>query len=693
MRPEILYPAFASIISLKGCGPRTAKRLEDLAGPRILDLWWHWPTSLVDRRHISNVRDAAPGNLVSLELEIIQHDKPRNNRLPYRILCQDQTGFITLAFFQGREDYLLKTYPIGERRWVSGRVEHFGVEKQILHPERTVKPGEEKDLLIVEPIYPMTAGLSAKNLRSWIKEAVGHTPNFPEWQDSNLLKREGWPDFKAALHAVHEPQLEKDILSRTPARLRLGYDELFAHQLALLLTRRHSLKAKARILKPTGAIAKRLENLLPWPLTSGQKQAIEDSLSDIASGERMLRLLQGDVGSGKTMVAFFTMLAAIECGGQAALMAPTEILARQHFKTLSHYAQQLDVSIILLTGRDKGAVRMEKLAAIADGHAAIIIGTHALFQDGVNFADLALVIIDEQHRFGVHQRLMLGKKGEGTHLLVMTATPIPRTLALTLYGDMDVSVLKEKPAGRKPIETRILPSDRMDELIAALGRKLSSGEKIFWVCPMVDESEVIDLANATERQKHLATTIGCRVGLVHGRMKGPEKDQAMADFLSGKIQILVATTVIEVGVDVPDATVMVIEDAERFGLAQLHQLRGRIGRSDQPGTCILLYRGPLDGNSRARLKIMRETNDGFVIAEEDLRLRGPGDIMGKVQSGAPLYRIAAADILTEWLPVARDDARLLVEKDPTLSSERGQAARILLYLFERDAAVHYFRAG
>lgn len=670
-----------------------APLVEKAAGPHLKDLWWHWPTGLVDRRTTATVQEAVPGTLVSLKITVVKHEKPGHARLPYRILCQDDTGFMTLSFFRGEEAYLRAAYPEGETRWINGRIEVYGGVKQMLHPERVAKPGEEATLLTLEPVYPLTAGLTPKRLRQWIIEALARTPFLPEWISQDLLQREGWPDFKTSLAAVHNPQSDADLAPDAPARMRLAYDELLAHQLALFAARQRAKKTPARPIGLDSALRTELQAALPWALTRAQEAALDEIAADLRSGKKMMRLLQGDVGSGKTVVAFAAMAAAVRDGAQAAMMAPTEILARQHFASLSPLCAAMGIKIEILTGRDKGAARREKQAALAAGDIGILVGTHALFQDDVAFKDLALAVIDEQHRFGVHQRLLLSRKGDAAHTLITTATPIPRTLAMTIYGDMDVSALREKPAGRKPIATVLVNDERIDEVVERLRHKLDAGEKAFWVCPLVAESEMLDMAAATERQADLVKRLGRKVGLLHGQMKPAEKDQAMADFISGATNILVSTTVIEVGVDVPEATVMVIEQAERFGLAQLHQLRGRVGRGDKAASCILLYRAPLSATAEARLKVMRETNDGFLIAEEDLRLRGPGEMLGTLQSGAPLYRLAQGEHISKLMSVARKDAQMIAEAMDKQKPERLEALRCLLYLFERDAAIDYFRSA
>jgi len=693
VRPEILFPLFAPVSTLPGIGPRYAKLVERLAGPHVVDLCWHLPSGVIDRRYAPKIAAAEAGRIATLTLRVGRHEAPSNRRRPYRIYCSDETGQLDLVFFHARPEYLAKVLPEGEVRVVSGLVESFGGRLQITHPDHVGRLEDLKKLQTVEPVYPLTAGLTLKPLSKAVQAALARAPELPEWLDPAYRAQQGWPAWRAALSAAHAPQGPADLDLETPARARLAFDELLANQLALALVRHHQRQQRGRVLRGDGRLRAKALAALPFALTGSQTQAIEEIAADMAAATRMLRLLQGDVGSGKTVVALLAMLNAVEAGAQAALMAPTEILARQHHRTIAPLAAAAGVEVELVTGRDKGKARREAVERLAEGTSAIAIGTHALFQQDIAFRDLALAVIDEQHRFGVHQRIGLAAKGAAVDMLVMTATPIPRTLVLTAYGDMEVSRLTEKPPGRRPVDTRTLPLERLGEVVDGIGRALQTGAKAYWVCPLVEESEASDLAAATERCSALRARFGGRVGLVHGRMKGKDKDAVMAAFSEGGIDLLVATTVIEVGVDVPQASVMVVEHAERFGLAQLHQLRGRIGRGAAKSTCLLLYQGPLGETARARLRVLRESDDGFRIAEEDLRLRGAGEVLGTRQSGLPEFRLADLAVHQNLLAAARDDARLILTRDAELQGARGQALRVLLYLFERDVAVRYLRSG
>jgi ATP-dependent DNA helicase RecG len=693
LRPEILFKLFSPITGLPGIGPRNAKLVEKLAGAKIVDLVWLLPRELIDRRYSPLIAEAVPGMIATLSVRVEDHAAPPNRRQPYRVRCSDSSGQLTLVFFHARADYLEKILPVGKTRVVSGRIEQYRDDIQMTHPDHIVTPDEADSIRRVEPVYPMTASLSPKTLSRAIFAALEDLPVLPEWLDAAFLAQRQWPDWRSAVLQAHAPQDAAALEPLTPLRSRLAYDELLANQLTLAIMRAGQKRAKGRRLKGDGTLRRTVSRNLPFALTDTQKSALLEIQNDMAAPGAMLRLLQGDVGSGKTVVALIAMLNAVECGGQAAIMAPTEILARQHFATINALLEESGVRTGILTGRDKGKARQDTLDRLAAGEIDILVGTHALFQTGVNFKDLMAAVIDEQHRFGVHQRLSLAEKGRGVDVLVMTATPIPRTLTLTVYGDLEVSRLTEKPAGRLPIDTRTIPLDRLPDVVEAVGRALDQGAKVYWVCPLVEESEVSDMAAAEDRHRELSARFGDAVALVHGRMKGTEKDAAIERFAEGSARILVATTVIEVGVDVPDATVMVIEHAERFGLAQLHQLRGRIGRGEKASSCLLLFGQPLSDAARSRLRILRETEDGFRIAEEDLRLRGAGEVLGTRQSGLPEFRLADLAAHADLLAVARDDASLILDKDPDLQSPRGNALRTLLYLFERDAAIVNLRSG
>ena len=694
MRPEILFPLFKPVTALKGVGPRLGQLIERLSGKNLVDLCWHLPTGLIDRRFRPTVAAAPDGAVVTLTITVDEHHPPPSRRLPYKVNCSDETGSVSLVFFNAEADYLEKTLPLGTKRLISGQIGHYGAEIQMPHPDHILPPDRAAELPAVEAIYPLTTGLTAKPLHRAVRGALDQAPELPEWQDPAWLEKNNWPSWRGALFSAHTPDSQAAMEADDPNRRRLAYDELLANQLALALIRHAARQYAGRIISGEGSLRRKLAAALPYTLTEGQQEVLHDIQSDMAKPMRMLRLLQGDVGSGKTVVALTAMLAAVESRGQAAFMVPTEILSRQHLETLTTFCKDLPIRIQILTGRNKGRPRQAILEDLAQGRIDIMIGTHALFTEDVVFKDLALTVIDEQHRFGVHQRLNLGDKGAAADVLVMTATPIPRTLSMTVYGDMDISLLHGKPPGREPVDTRSIPLSRLDQVVAGVRRAVDNGARAFWVCPLVEENEQLDLAAAKERHDALARVFGAdQVGLVHSRISTKDKDAAMAAFVVGETKILVATTVIEVGVDVPEATTMVIEHAERFGLAQLHQLRGRVGRGGQQSHCLLLYAEPLGETARARIAIMRETDDGFRIAEEDLRLRGTGELLGTRQSGFPDFRLADPMAHQDLMEVARDDARLILSIDPNLEGLRGDALRTLLYLFEREAAVKLLQSG
>ncbi|WP_077961285.1 ATP-dependent DNA helicase RecG [Ensifer adhaerens] len=701
MRPALLDPLFSPLDTLPGIGPKIGELYARLLGRdtiedcRVVDLVFHAPHSLIDRRQQPGIAHAPQGVIVTITGRVDRHQPPPRGKpnLPYRVFLHDETGELALTYFRVKGNWLEKSLPVDETVIVSGKVDWFNGRPSMVHPDYAVRASEAENLPLVEPVYGLTAGLSPRILRKSIEAAVARVPDMPEWMDDALLTRQGFSTAAEGFRALHDPRDATDLDPQAPARRRLAYDEFLAGQLSLALVRQRLRKVAGTPVHATGVLSRPVINALPFSLTASQSTAIADILKDMSGNERMLRLLQGDVGSGKTMVALMAMLAAVESGGQAVLMAPTEILARQHHATLARMAAPAGLTIDVLTGRTKGKERDAILERIASGETRMVIGTHALFQETVSYKELTLAVVDEQHRFGVHQRLRLTAKGISPHMLVMTATPIPRTLVLAAFGDMDVSKLTEKPAGRKPIQTVTIPTERVDDIVDRLDAALREGKKAYWICPLVEESEAVDVMSAEERYEGLAKRFGDNVGLVHGRMNGAEKDAVMLAFKSGEIRLLVATTVVEVGVDVPDATIMVIEHAERFGLAQLHQLRGRVGRGDEASTCILLYKGPLGETGRARLSILRDSEDGFLIAEEDLKLRGEGELLGTRQSGTPGFRIASLEAHGDLLEIARKDAAYVIERDPDLTSERGEALRTLLYLYRRDEAIRFLRAG
>ncbi|MFV0358561.1 ATP-dependent DNA helicase RecG [Tropicimonas sp.] len=693
-RPPILFPLFADIETLDGIGPKTAGHLAQTEILRPRDLLFTLPYSGIDRRRVGTIRGLELPDTATVEVTVGAHRPAQRKGGPYRITVEDAGTSFQLVFFHARPDYLQRQLPTGQRRVVSGRIEFFDGIAQMVHPDHILRPEAAGDIPAFEPVYPLTGGITQKLMIRAARSVLARAPGLAEWIDPELVRREGWPDWQSALTVAHAPGSLRDLSPDAPARRRLAYDELFAHQLALALARSIERRGKGRASVATGALQEKVIAALPFRPTGAQLRAVGEISADMAGDRRMARLLQGDVGAGKTLVAVLALLVAVESGGQGVMMAPTEILARQHLGSVWPLAEHAGVTVEILTGRDKGAERKAKLAALARGDIQILIGTHAVFQRDVEFSDLRLAVIDEQHRFGVAQRMELGAKGHAVDVLVMTATPIPRSLALAQYGDMDLSVLDEKPPGRTPVTTALVSAGRTDEVVRHLQRAVAEKRQAYWVCPLVEESEVVDMTAAEDRFRHLRAILGeGRVGLVHGQMPPAEKDAAMARFVAGETAVLVATTVIEVGVDVPNASIMVIEQAESFGLSQLHQLRGRVGRGAAASTCLLMYQPPLGETARRRLEILRETEDGFRIAEEDLAMRGAGDLIGTAQSGLPKFRIADLERQAGLMQVAQHDARRLLADDPVLEGPRGQAARVLLWLMEQDKAIRLISAG
>ncbi len=702
MRPAELDNWFFNLRHLKGVGEKTYEQLQQLLKretPSVRDMLMHLPVDVVDRSMTSHITDESEGQVVTLQLVVDKHyAAPRGRRrVPYRIACHNEQISLNLIFFNAKGDYLSRTFPEGQVRLVSGKLEQGKQGWQIVHPQMVARPEQEEKVAKLEPIYPLTQGLHHRKLLELMSQSIAQVSKIPEWLDPEWKKSQGWRCFYRSLRLIHEPENREDISSNGPYYQRLIYDELLASQLTLALVREKMQRsAYAPKVAPQGTLRQQLIKSLPFTLTGGQQEVLGDIDSDMASGKRMLRLLQGDVGSGKTVVALAAMLAVVEAGGQAALMVPTEILGRQHLAAFQKILEPLGVSVALLSGSCEPVERARVMAQMESGELPIVIGTHAVFQDSVKFKNLMLAVVDEQHRFGVNQRLKLADKGQGTHMLLMSATPIPRSLTMTLFGDMDVSILREKPAGRQEIKTSAMPLARYEQVMQSVEQALQRGEKIYWICPLVEGSEEMDddLAAAVERHREFAMRFGklTNVTLVHGRIKGEEREIEMQRFAIGESRLLVATTVVEVGVDVPDATIMIIEHAERFGLAQLHQLRGRAGRSDKASSCLLLYADKVGETSRERLKVMRESNDGFYLAEEDLRLRGSGEILGTRQSGLPSFHFAELPRDQVLLKAARDEVKLILHSDMDLESERGQRLRMLLYLFGQDEKLRFFKS-
>ena len=692
-RPPALFPLFAGIDTLPGIGPKGRAALEQMGIDKPRDLILTLPASGITRKRIQRLAEARAPETVTVAVTVVRHHAPQVRGRPWRVHCSDGTDDLTIVFFRPRESWIESQLPVGSRRVVSGKLELFDGAAQMVHPDHILREDQDSPPEF-EPVYPLSTGLTQKAMAKAVDAAMTRLPELPEWIDPQLIATRGWPGFAEALRLAHAPTSHAALSPDSPARARLAYDEFLAHQMTLALVRRDKRRLKGRASTGDGRLRRRVLDSLPWPPTGAQTRAVAEIAADMASGRRMNRLLQGDVGAGKTLVALLSALVAVEAGGQAVLMAPTEILARQHARALEPLARAAGIRLAALTGRDKRDLRAQILTDLSEGRIDILVGTHAVFQKDVKFHDLRLAIIDEQHRFGVAQRLELSAKGQvPPDMLIMTATPIPRSLALSQYGDLDLSVLDEKPPGRQPITTVMIADSRLDQVTERLRVAMAQGARAYWVCPLVDESEVTDLTAAEARFTHLRALFGDAVRMVHGQMPPDQRDAAMADFAQGRAQLLVATTVIEVGVDVPQATIMVIERAESFGLAQLHQLRGRVGRGTGASTCLLMYHAPLNEAGARRLTTLRDTEDGFRIAEVDLEMRGAGDVIGTAQSGLPRFRIADLEHQSGLMAVARQDARALLEREPALDGPRGQAIRQLMWLMQQDQAIRLIQVG
>lgn len=692
-----LIPLFAPIDTLPGIGGKRLELFKRLLGNRVSDAIFHLPSSLNHFKMIEHFAQAEHGQNIVVTATVMEHKPPRRHGLPYSIVCHDGRYYFDIVYFNARQPYLLNLFPINSRKIIVGKAERYQSLWKIIHPDAVLNAEAPTHFCPKQIIYPLTTGVTNSCVTRALTAALARVPSLPEWLTPELKAQQQWPDWASAIRAVHQPDTVADLGLSNPARQRLAYDELLSHQLALHLSRIHNqIDKPGQALTGSGQFIQKLISLFPYDLTTGQQQALRDIFQDLSKPRAMARLIQGDVGCGKTIVALLAMLRAVEAGYQAAILAPTDILARQHAETMLPLLDQIGLKGEILTGRDKGKKRDQLISRLQSGEMNILIGTHAIIQEDVDFAKLGLCVIDEQHRFGVEQRLSLSQKGHNPHVLMMTATPIPRTMVLANYGDMDVSIIAEKPPGRQPVQTKVMALTRLSEVIAGVQRSITEGAKVFWVCPLIEESEALDISAALDRFEQLKSIFGSQAGLVHGRMKAAEKDTVMEAFIHGEIQILVATTVIEVGVNVPAATIMIIEHAERFGLAQLHQLRGRIGRGDKAATCLLLYGNSLSETGKQRLATMRKSDDGFHIAEMDLKLRGGGDILGTRQSGMPGFKLAdflnAPDLCRDLFIKANKEARLLCQEDPNLTSERGQALQLLLKIFGREAAIKYTRS-
>jgi len=694
MRPAHLDLLLSPINKLKGVGPKLQNIINKLGIHLNVHFLWHFPYKIIEKKYYENIHDAPINQLVTLKIEIIKHYPSKFRRQPYRVSCLANETPLDIVYFNARHPVVRSILPVKSIRMISGKLEFFKNKFQITHPSSIENISDIQLLREKEPVYSLTAGLNMKSFIKISNQVLHLLPNLKEWIDERLLKKYNFVSWKEAVKQLHNPNIEDTYSEKNFFRRRLAFDELFAHQLAIFIIRTIDNKKTSIPFTNNNKLKNNLINNLEFKLTNSQLIVINEIQKDLESNHQMIRLLQGDVGSGKTIVALISMLTVIESGFQTTLMAPTSILAYQHYENISKLIQDLPIKIDILTGKDKGKTRIEKLNKINNGDTQIVIGTHALIQDGVNFKKLGLSVIDEQHRFGVYQRMAFNYKGFRPSILVMSATPIPRTLTLAAYGDMDESRLIDKPIGRKPIVTTSLILKKEKNLIERIKKKINnSNDKFFWVCPLIEESQELDLKAATDRYNVLNKIFKKKVMLIHGQLSEKEKESTMEKFKNEDFRILVATTVIEVGIDIKSATTIIIEHAERFGLAQLHQLRGRVGRNNEESFCVLLHKENLNDTAKKRIHIMTETNDGFLISEEDLKIRGPGEILGKRQSGLPSFNVADLSYDGDLLEEARLYANNIITNDPKLEKDGNKNLKDLLYIQERDTAIRTLSAG
>ena len=693
MRPEKIKSIYSSISELPGVGPKIENLFNRMGIFRNLHFLWHIPYNVIKRQKHLNIHEAEINSLVTLKIKVLRHKPSRFKRQPYKINCICGETPIDIVYFYARHPVMRATLPVGKEKYVSGKLEYFRNNFQITHPSHIIDAEQIKSLKDIEPVYSLTSGLSQRIVLKYLDKILNSLPKFDEWIEKKILKKYSFENWNKSINSIHNPKNSEDLINNNIFRRRLAYDELLAHQLAISIIRNSNQKKLGIFFNKKSNLTENFIKKLPFELTKSQNKAWDEIKEDLMSRDQMVRLLQGDVGSGKTIIALLSMLLAVESGYQASIMVPTSILANQHFQNISELLKHSSIKIILLTGKDKGKNRLEKIKIIENGEANIIIGTHALIQDDINFKSIGIVVVDEQHRFGVFQRMAFTYKGVRPSVLVMSATPIPRTLSLAAYGDMDETRITEKPIGRLPIITTSLKFINEFKLIKRLKEKIKTGEKTYWICPLVEESEELDLKAATTRYNNLNKIFKKQVLLVHGRLHEKEKEEIMEKFKNENYKILVATTVIEVGIDIKDATTIIIEHAERFGLAQLHQLRGRVGRNNLQSYCILLHKDSIGDNAKRRINKMKATNDGFEIAEEDLNIRGPGEILGKKQSGIPSFKLADLTYDADLLKDAREAATEIINTNPKLNNNHGNNLKELLYLFERDVAIKTLQAG
>ena len=630
---------FKNISFLKGVGPKLSKYLKNKRIEKINDLLWHLPYSSTDRSDMVTLDKLEPGKIQTVKVRVKRHNFPRIRNLPNKVICDDDFGKIDIVFFNSRENYIKAVLPLNKSVLLSGKVNYYKNSYQITNPDYITSINKIDYVKKKIPKYSLTEGLNEKSYRKIIEKVIMNLPDLDEWYDNDTLKKFNFKSWKESLLKLHNSEINNDLNNKY--RRRLALDEIMSNLMVLSKNRKRFKETNKKNKIFDNLIAKYIVESLNYKLTKAQEEAIKEINKDLKSDKKMFRILQGDVGSGKTIVSLITSANVLENGFQASLMAPTAILAKQHYNLAKKIFEKTKIKIELLTGKTDYKSRKKILAELKNGKIDLLIGTHALFQKKIEFKNLGYIIIDEQHKFGVKQRMSLAEKGgKNCDVLLMSATPIPRTMMLTIYGDMDVSRLLEKPKNRLPILTYSKPEKKIDELVEIIKKDLSDNNQVFWVCPLINDSQILDYSSVTKRYEWLKKKFPSQTSILHGELKQGEKDLILEKFLQKKTKILVSTTVIEVGIDFPDANLIIIENANKFGLAQLHQLRGRVGRGSKQGKCILLFKDNLSKNSIQRIKILKKSSDGFLIAEEDMKMRGFGDIIGFQQSGEKFFKIA-----------------------------------------------------
>ena len=681
---------FSSVKKIKGVGPIISKKLSDKGIENKIDLFLNLPTGAIDRRFCPKLDQLEVGVISTIFVRPVKYTIPRFRNLPNRVTCKDEYGSIDIIFFNSRESYIKQILPLNEEVVISGKVGFYKNKYQMTNPDYIQSIDREKDITKIMAKYSSVAGISPKTIQKIYKEEIEKLKDIGEWHSQDFLKKMAWPTWYDAIYNLHNPVNVSDVNKESKFYQRLAFDEIFSNFLIFseIKKRIKKLIKVSKVIDEDNLL--RIKKMLPFTLTESQQGALKEILTDISSERKMLRVLQGDVGSGKTAVAMIAAYLTVKSGYQVAFLCPTELLAKQHFLLFKKVLENENLNIQLLTSKIKGSEQVDTRFQLSQNKIDIVVGTHSLFQEKTTFNNLGLIVIDEQHKFGVQQRINLSLKGSvNTDVLLMTATPIPRTLILTNYGDMDISTINEKPFNNTTINTLAKPAEQMDDVMVFLKKRLDENDQVYWVTPLIEESEKLKLTPAVKRYEYLKKKLKVEVGLVHGAMKSEEKNKIMEDFISGKIKVIVSTTVIEVGIDNQNANTMIIENCERFGLSQLHQLRGRVGRGKLDAYCLLLYSKNIGTNGKKRIQILKSSLDGFYISEEDLKLRGFGDIIGYKQSGEKDFIIADPAYHSDLFQLAKEEIENLENKDVKLEEHFSQ----LLKIFKKDRVLNIIDTG